>query len=234
MLSLLLVLFAAADVDTVDSKDFPKDVQVRAVTATVRVQNPATETQGSGVLLRRSGPHLYLLTAAHVVGDAARVEVATFTADSFPKPAAVYRSAEVVARAAESDLAVVRVATRDALPGSLPLCPASDLPTGKDLPALSVGCVAERGPSCLVETLRGVRRLRKPGAEASVRCWEAGRAGTKGRSGGPLLDRRGRVLGLASGSGDGKAYYTHRDEILTFLRKNGLEWLAEDPADKTK
>ena len=119
MLTLALLALVPADIDVLDSKDFPKEAQVKAVTATVRVVNAAKGSEGSGALVHKGGPFLYVLTAAHVVAGAKKVEVATFTADSHPKPAKVYREAEVLAQSDEADLAVLRVTTRDDPPGLL-------------------------------------------------------------------------------------------------------------------
>jgi hypothetical protein len=232
MLALALLLCAPTDIDVLDSKDFPRDAQVRAVTATVRVFNAAKEVGGSGALIGRNGPLVYVLTANHVVDGAKRLEVSTFTADSYPRAAAVYRAAEVIAQSAEADLAVLRLTTRDELPGSVLVCPPARLPEGKEFVALSAGCDRRPAPDCALEDVKGKRRVRRPGAARGVLCWETARAPAMGRSGGPLLDVRGYLIGVDSGAGDGKGYYTHAEEIHTFLRRNGLEWLYEEKADK--
>src|SRR5262249_50730772 len=95
----------------------PGDNFPPAVAATVRVVSAADNCNGSGVIVRRSGPHVYILTAHHVVARASKVEVHVRKA-SASKPA-VYRSAEVVARSAEVDLAVVRLASTDTFPQPL-------------------------------------------------------------------------------------------------------------------
>jgi hypothetical protein len=232
VIPLALLLLVPADIDILDSKDFPKEAQVRAVTATVRIANKAGGAEGSGVLLKRTGAVVYVLTANHVVDGAKRVDVTTFSAESHPKGAAVYRGAEVIAQSAEADLAVVRLTTRDEMPGSVAVCPPSRLPGGKDFVALSVGCGGGKAPACLLEDVKGKRKVRKPGADTAVLCWEAARAPAKGRSGGPLLDRRGELIGIDSGAGDGKGYYTHAEEIHTFLRRNGLKSLYEEAEGK--
>ncbi|HEX5269842.1 MAG TPA: serine protease [Gemmataceae bacterium] len=228
MLTLALLALVPADIEALDSKEFSKEAQARAVVATVRVGNAAAGSTGSGVLLKRQGPFVYVLTANHVVAGAKRVEVSTFTADSYPRAAAVYPKAEVIAQSAEADLAVLRLTTRDEMPGSVAVGPPRDAPAGKAFVALSVGCGDGGAPACALEDVRGTRRVRKPGAEAAVTCWETARAPARGRSGGPLLDRDGRLIGLDSGASDGKGYYTHLEEIQTFLRHNGLKSLCEE------
>ena len=76
--------------------------------------------------------------------------------------------------------------------------------------------------------MKGPVQIHRPGEASAVKCWEAARPPAHGRSGGPLLDKHGRLVGLASGH-DGKAgYYVHIDEIHAFLRANALRWLTED------
>jgi hypothetical protein len=68
--------------------------------------------------------------------------------------------------------------------------------------------------------------IRRPG-EGAFAAWEVATAPVKGRSGGPLFDRRGFVLGIASGANLELGYFTHTEEIHRFLKSNALEWLAE-------
>ena len=43
-----------------------------------------------------------------------------------------------------------------------------------------------------------------------------------GRSGGPLLDADGRLIGVCSGTQEGMNYYTHPDEIRGALQRHRL------------
>jgi S1-C subfamily serine protease len=165
------------------------------------------------------------------VDGAKRVEVSTYSTASHPKPAAVYR-AEVIATADGPDLAVLRFATRDELPASVTVCPPSKVPEGRDFAALSVGRGAGGAPAAALEDVRGKRRVHRPGADSRVLCWETAKAPAKGRSGGPLLDRRGYLIGVDSGAGDGKGYYAHVEEVHAFLKRNGLEWLYEEKPER--
>jgi S1-C subfamily serine protease len=228
MLALVLLCQCAAQVKTAASGDFPRPLQEAAVAATVRVTNPVRRQDGSGVLIHRQGPYAYVLTAAHLVGKERFVEVSTFSARSYPKPEKTYRGAEVLARDPRADLAVLRLATREAPPGLLPLAPKSAAPKGKDFPALTAGCESAGPPTPALEVVKGARVVRKPGEEGKTLCWETARGQAGGRSGGPLLDRQGRLIGLASGVSSGKGYYVHLDEIHAFLRRNALGWLDEE------
>jgi hypothetical protein len=119
------------------------------------------------------------------------------------------------------------VATRDVMPGVAPLCSARTVPEGNKLSGLASGCGDGQAPRCLIAALVGKRRVVKPGERDGTLCWEARTAPAKGRSGGALLDRRGQIIGLASGIGDAKGYYTHVEEIHDFLKRNGLKWITE-------
>ena len=133
---------------------------MRAVTATVRVVNVTQSSEGSGVLLKHAGPLVYILTANHVVNGAKQVEVATFTADSHPKAAAVYRKVEVIAQSAEADLAVLRLtnARRDAGVG----CHLSGVSgAGRKGVRGAVGRLRRRPrPVCALEAVKATRRVR--------------------------------------------------------------------------
>jgi hypothetical protein len=122
---------------------------------------------------------------------------------------------------------VIRLATTDKMPGALPLCPPKKVLEDKDFPGLSAGCGDGKAPVCQVETVHGKKKVRRPNEDATI-VWETTAAPTKGCSGGPLLDKRGLVISVASGANDGKGYYVHIDEIHHFLKKNGLNWLYEE------
>jgi S1-C subfamily serine protease len=226
MLTVLLCLLPA-QVPAVESKDFSKEVQQTAVTATVRIANVTEGADGSGVLLRHEGPHAYVLTANHVVGKAKQLRVHVFTAGSYPREAKTYQEVKVLARDARTDLAVLQVTTRDKLPAPLAVCPLKQAPAVKGFAVLALGCRPGEEPRAVADTVQDIPLIRKPGEPAAVKCWETAKAQGKGRSGGPLLDRQGRVLGVASGTSGGRGYYTHLRELHEFLKDNALEFLAE-------
>ena len=151
----------------------------------------------------------------------------TFSAESYPKAVKVYGSSQVVAQAKEQDLAVVRIVTRDKAPGVLPLCPAPKAPGDKDFPGLSVGCNDGKAPTCRAETVKGRKVVKRPGEDPLI-SWEVAAAPAAGRSGGPLLDKRGKVVGIASGGNDGLGYFVHIEEVERFLKQNVLEDLLEE------
>jgi S1-C subfamily serine protease len=227
MLSLAWLVVLPVAADAPDLKEFPKQVQSSALTATVKVANVTRGVDGSGVIVGQSGPHVYVLTAAHVIDQARRLEIHTFSNDSPPSPLKVYEGAEVVARSKDSeDLALVRLATKDEMAGALKICPPESIPTGKRFAALSVGC--EGGvPSLNAETVNGRKTVRRPGAPG-LTMWEIQSRPLPGRSGGPLLDSQGRLLGVCSGANAGEGYYTHTEILHAFLKANGYRWLYQE------
>ena len=228
MFILSWLLLVPGQMEGRDSVDFLKKLQVRATTATVRVYNPAKKSEGSGVIVGRQGPFVYILTAHHFVQDADQVEITVFSEQSYPKADQVYRGAKVVARAADiRDLALIRMVTDDKTLGVLPLCPSSEIPKGDRFPALALGCTQGQAPTGAINNIVGKKKIRpKAGGDAAF-FWEWNDAVAKGRSGGPLIDQRGYVVGICSGTSDGKGYFTHPEEINRFLKQHVFDWLAD-------
>ncbi len=205
-----------------------------AITATVRINNLAGQMEGSGVLIGKSGPFVYILTAEHVVKGADRLEVSVFFRGSYPKPKAIYRSAEILAQTRGlADLAVLRLATTDVMPGFVPPCPKEGLPSAPKTLVLAVGCAGGRAPTCWPETFAQKKSARRKDGETGV-FWEVERTDASGRSGGPLIDAHGFLVGVCSGCKREKTYFTHIEEIHRFLNRNGFRWLLEENGKRRK
>jgi hypothetical protein len=233
MANLVLLLLVCGELDVVPSPDFSKARQQSAVASTVRIRNGARNAEGSGIILGRKGPFVYILTAQHVIADAKRIEISTFTSASYPKPQRVYREARVIAEASDvRDLALIRLTTDDEMPGSLSLCPARLVPRGKDFKALSVGCSEGKAPTCLVDEVAGKKVVRRQTTDKGATLWEVNRKHLEGRSGGPIVDTRGYLLGVCSGTSREKTWFCHAEEMRAFLRANGLEALSLGKARK--
>jgi hypothetical protein len=216
-LSVLVVLLLRAE------EEVPRAVKDKAVAATVKVVNVAEERQGSGVIIRRHGPHVYVLTANHVVAKAKKLELHVRREKGEPK---VYRSATVLAGSPQADLAIIRLASSDDFPVALPVCEKGKGPRARSFQAISAGWPKVEA-TAQEEKVKQKVLLRRPGEKESVWSYETERKPTHGRSGGPLVDAAGRVLGVASGHDAAAGYFTHFDEIHRFLRQNGLQWLFD-------
>jgi S1-C subfamily serine protease len=224
MIAVLVAVLLADAIPVVESKDFPAEVQRAAVTATVRIRMGSSS--GSGVIIARDRVFVYILTAHHVIARTGDLEVATFSAASYPGPEKTYKAeASVVARSKEQDLALIRLTTDDKPPGSIRVGPLKSAPAAPTFPALTLGCSPGAAPRCQVENVKAKKRIQRPDEKGTVWTWEVAEAPRPGRSGGPLLDARGHLLGICSGSSDGRGYYCHLDEILHFLKLQGLEHL---------
>jgi S1-C subfamily serine protease len=236
---LILVLLPAplsrGQLPTLRLADFPEELQHAAVKATVRIHNPAEKKEGSGIVIGQNATFVYVLTARHVVKGSERLEVSTFSGASYPAAATVYQSAAVVAATENRlDLALLRLATTDPVPGVLRLCPEAAGPKGATLPALAVGCDFGRAPACLRETVTRRKLALSQDRSGAALFWEAETKHASGRSGGALIDPRGFLVGVCSGSSPEKTYFTHLDEIRRFLKDAGYRWLADGDAPPKK
>jgi S1-C subfamily serine protease len=227
MFSVVCLFLLPGQIETVSSADFSKAAQRAAVTATVRVVNAAQKVSGSGAVIGRKGKAVYLLTARHIVRGSDTVEVATFSAGSYPKPSRAYRAKVVATSDAAADLALLRLDTDDDPPGLVRVCPPLVVPKKKVLPGLAVGCTKGGAPTCQIGKVRGPKRVRHKGADRAVSVWEVNHQHAAGRSGGPLIDKRGYLIGVCSGTTKGKGYFCHVAEIHAFLKRNGLEKLLK-------
>lgn len=210
----------------VDSADFPRDKQLAALRATVRIINSTDHSEGTAVLIKQGQPFTFLLTANHVVAGTEKVEIQLFKPEE-SKPFAVYRSAEIIARSPNDDLALLRLATTDKMPGTLAICPPKQVPLGRNLAVLTVGCSDGLAPSCLTDTIKEKKLIHRPDSEPTL-VWQLTNEPAKGRSGGPVLDKNGLVLGICSGRDSKNGYYCHTERIHQFLKANGLRWLYEE------
>lgn len=226
---LLPLVLTWVELPTQDSPRFAKDVQKAGLCATVRVINSATGADGSGTVVGTSGPFVYVLTAKHVVAGAKTLEIHMFSAASHPKPAAIVKDAKVEAVAKEQDLALLHCAPPAGPPVAVRICPLKEVPTKAEFAALSVGCKNGEAPSLGFDAVKGARKVRKPDGTVAF-VWEIAGEVAKGRSGGPLLTEQGLLIGIASGTGNGKAYFCHIEDIHDFLRQNGFRWLTEEKA----
>lgn len=221
-----LLVLLAGPIETIDSEHFSKDMQKAGIAATVRF-----DSGGTGVIVKQQGPFVFVLTANHVVSRAQKVNVQVFSDESYPLPMKTYRSAEVIARQPDKDLAVIQFVTRDTMPAILPVCPRQMLASDKSVPAMSVGCTNSAAPTCQVDLLAEKKLVKRNRNAKAVWLWEVDKASIPGRSGGPLIDKQGFVIGICNGRNDGKGYYCHTDEIHEVLTTNGLTWIFEVPID---
>ena len=202
--------------------------QWTAVSAVARVTGGINAPVGSAVCVGIRDSDAYLLTAAHVVPPGGAREYQFFTRDSYPAAAWSVVGGDVVWRSAAIDAALIRVHLTDHKPGVAPLAAPLDRP--KQFPVLlwAVGCPAGIAPACRPEKVVGRPIVTRPRDESAF-FWQTQTAATGGMSGGPMLDAKGRVIGVCAAASGGGGYYAHHDEILVGLKLAGYGWLAQTP-----
>lgn len=231
----LWFLLLSLPAQVVEAKDFSKKFQLHAVAATVRIANRSKRTEGTGVIVGRKDGAIYVLTAAHLVATDNRLEISTFSEKTYPFPVKTYDKTDLVLRTRANDIrdvALIRINTDDPAPGLIPFCPVKRLPSGESFEALSVGCGAAKTPMCALERVIKENKVRRPPGRDTARFWETAVEQTPGRSGGPLLDKDGCLIGLASGASEGKGYYTHGAEIQNWLKVTKYKFLLEENQNK--
>jgi len=174
--------------------------------------------QGSGVVVSGSG---HIVTNAHVVEDSETPKVETYAGDTLP--------ARTIRRAANQDLALVAVESPRF--GWEPI-----QIMGGNLPAVGTDVYVIGHPAGLGWTVtRGiVSAVRKPGEIRETAMIQTDAAISPGNSGGPLLDRRGRLLGVVVAKLIGRgieniAFAIPASEVAQFLAEP-----TEDPTNGTQ
>jgi S1-C subfamily serine protease len=223
-----VILLGLAQFPIVDSPDFKAKAQTAATAATVRVRDRGREVEGSGVICGNDDKGTYVLTAAHLIERIEQIEIQTFTAKSYPEPAATFTKVELLAKSdALRDLAVLRLPPSKTPLAALPLAPAGHAVAKAPFVCLVVGCSAGKPPRAHVEEVTAAQRARRDPAEEPALFWEVANKQDLGQSGGPLVDRDGFVLGICSGNNKMQSYFCHLDEMQAFLKAHHLERLFD-------
>jgi S1-C subfamily serine protease len=232
------LLFLAALPDQFVANDqFPSDRQRAAFEATVRTYHPYTRSVGTAVVVARKDGTTYMLTAAHLTAvqpypgrekeDPKVVELYFYRANN-PDHVATEAKARVIARMPNEDLAVLAAELKNDTP-VIPICPRNKAVIKLPMTVMTVGALLDGPPEIKLDTVEKTKVVTKPDKTEAI-YWEANIPQQIGRSGGPMIDARGYVIGIASGTQQKKGYYTSLDEIHHALSQGDLGWLHQTPA----
>jgi len=203
------------------------DAQWPAILPCPKVSVPGNAS-GSGVVIGTKDGFAYLLTAAHVIGDFDAIDI-TFTSRSrYPSPYWHPADVKVLARWPDPDVALLRFPLREQTVSVLPVAPAWQRPKTFPVNAKSIGVGSDPAATPRAEVVQGKEFVTPPGKQVAL-FWRTEVGPEAGRSGGPLLDGKGRVIGLAVAASGSKGYYVHHDEILAGLKRAGEGWLIPKP-----
>ncbi len=202
-------------------------VRRRVLAATVRMRAGDRATATAVVVGRKDG-HLYLLTADHATdGPDTTALTFEFFADGKPEPAFALKGAKAALRRPVADFALLKVAVpADRTVAILPLIRPGKQAKRFPFDALSVGCSSGDPPTCERESIAAKRLAVRREDEAAF-FWQAEKTQSRGRSGGPLVDAGGRVIGICAATALGKGYSVHASELHAALKGEGFGWLWE-------
>ena len=181
--------------------------------------------RATAFVVGRKNDSLYLLTADHAV-DGATLGTTRFEfAGAKGKEKLSLRGAKAVVRRPISDLALLEIPIDKAESVSmLALLPPGTHPKKFPFTGYSLGYSDGGDASLQRETLLG-KRLAVRREDDVAFFWQAEQAQARGRSGGPLVDSEGRVIGVCAATSLGKGYYVHLSEIHAALKIEGFDWL---------
>jgi S1-C subfamily serine protease len=208
------------------------------------VLDSSQEKYATAVVVGQKDKETYLLTAWHAVEGKYQFDFHFYTRSSYPLPDWKVEKVPtvLVASSKNADFALLKVVfpLRDSLLPDLPPVPLPRLklagPNERSnkfpFDAVSVGSSFGEPITCQAESIWAKRFVRRPskleGAEQLAFFWESAGAPARGRSGGPLLNREGKLIGLCVAAKGERGYYTHQDEILAELKEAKQAWLWEE------
>ncbi len=234
---MILWLIAAAQLGQAPAPALPADIERRARSATVRIFNRTQVTESTGVIVdQRNHIDFWILTAAHVTKADDKLEVVFYPKGAGGDGPGV-RNVKVIwsADPFDQDLAILKVESdRGLAVETLPLAPVGAHPAAKSFTAFSFAYAAPGGPESQAEKVLGAPVISKKAGRKGFQFWKCDSLPVQGRSGGPLIDSTGRLIGICSGGDDKATYFTHCDEIRNALIQANLARLTKPKEDVPK
>ena len=188
-------------------------VEISATAQSSSYGDPATRAQGSGFVLDRRG---HIVTNQHVVGSADSISVSFWNGTSL--------DAEIVGMDPSTDLAVIKVDAPASLLEPLRVGDSNGVAVGDAVLALGSPFGLEGTlTSGIVSALH--RQMTAPNDFTITDTIQTDAAINHGNSGGPLLDRQGRVIGVNaqiesdSGGSDGVGFAIPSNTVRSIARQ---------------
>lgn len=193
----------------------------RVIQATVAL-HIGLANEGSGVIVGKKGEKWLALSAYHLFQGKGKEGHATFfSPGNPPKAEKELMEVEIVDSWPDIDLVLLSINAPRLPISPLQLAMARSLPSKIRGTTHTSGC--DKGfPSLRPEQLVAKVLTTKSSGDIEAFYWEMFDASIPGRSGGPLVDCEGRILGICSGTDrKGKGMYVHIDEIRAALKRKG-------------
>ena len=188
-------------------------VEISATSGGSSLDDPARRAQGSGFVFDRSG---HIVTNHHVVADGGSISVSLWNGRTF--------DAVLVGADPSTDLAVVRIDAPQSLLTPLGLADSSEVAVGDAVLAIGSPFGLEGTvTSGIVSALH--RQMTAPNNFTINDTIQTDAAINHGNSGGPLLDRKGRVIGVNaqiesdSGGSDGVGFAIPSSTVRSIVRQ---------------
>lgn len=220
---------------TVRSDKFDTNKQWHALSACARVEtlnNENSSSSGTAVAIGKRDGFIYYLTANHVVKELGKKQLDLFNREFYRFPNKLkelnFPDADVAYRFNQADLAIIMVdvGKKKQQPPIVQIPKPWDRPRQFPFEAISIGCSGPRPPTCTLESIRGKTLVRTTN-EIGAFYWQTAEKTIAGRSGGPLIDQKGRLIGICAATQNNAGYYIHLDEIHAWLRTLNLQWIWE-------
>lgn len=227
---MMLWLISAAFVGQVKAPPLPPKIDDNVLAAVVAIQNHSRDGQANGAIVAQSRTGIDVLTVAHLVekGDKLSVTIYAPGPGGLLQPHLVRWPDVSVGKFLDKnkqDLALLRVDMKGAPKlAVLQLAAPEVVPAAKRFEAYSLACLTAQGAIARPEL---VLEASKVPQKSKAEFWKVEAKPELGRSGGPLVDAEGRLLGICSGADRNAGYYTHLSEIRSFLEKNGIIYRKE-------
>jgi hypothetical protein len=206
----------------------PSPAQWAAIEACPRIVTRLPEAAyATGVVVGYKEGSVYILSAQHAASGSRR-QFHFFSAESMPLPVLEIKVAgSAVMMDKTADVVLYKVpwpADVSWKPTPIPIAKPGDRPKRFPFDAMSIGCSEGQLPTANNETIVAKRLGTKSDSDAAF-FWEAKQPPKPGRSGGPLLNKDGKLIGLCAASKENAGYYAHLDELQTALKTSGYDWL---------